>query len=87
MVGLPPASDPPFSVPAGELAFTERVVTGALMGSTQLRRDVPGIISLYKAGRYMLDELVAGTYALERINEALESSMAGEALRNVIVFD
>lgn len=87
MVGLPPASDPPFSVPAGELAFTERVVTGGLMGSTRLREDVPGIIGLYKAGRYMLDELVAGRYPFERINEALESAMAGEALRNVIMFE
>ena len=31
--------------------------------------------------------LVAGRYPLDRINEALESSAAGEALRNVIVFD
>jgi Zn-dependent alcohol dehydrogenase len=86
MVGLPPATDPPFSVPAGELAFTERTVTGGLMGSTRLRTDVPGIIALYKAGRYKLDELVAGTYPFERINEALESSMAGEALRNILTF-
>ena len=40
-----------------------------------------------RAGRYKLDELIAGRYPFDRINEALESSAAGEALRNVIVFE
>ena len=87
MVGIPPGTDPLVSVPGGELAFMEKTLTGGFMGSARLSVDVPGIIGLYKAGRYKLDELVAGRYPLARINEALESSMAGEALRNVIVFD
>ncbi|MBN1630254.1 MAG: Zn-dependent alcohol dehydrogenase [Thermoleophilia bacterium] len=84
MVGLPPVTDPPFTLPAGELSFTEKTVTGAFMGSVCLQVDIPKIIALYKAGRYKLDELIAGRYPLERINEALESSAAGEVLRNVI---
>jgi len=87
MVGLPPASDPPLSLPAGEFAGTEKVVTGGFMGSTCLQVDIPGIIALYKAGRYKLDELISGRYPLDRINEALASSAGGEALRNVIMFD
>jgi len=87
MVGIPPATDPPFSVPAGELALTAKTVTGAYMGSTRLQIDIPAIIALYRAGRYKLDELVSGRYPLERINEALASSTSGEALRNVIVFE
>ena len=86
MVGLPPATDPLFCVPAGELALTERTVTGGFMGSTRLSVDVPAIIALYKAGRFKLDELVAGRYTLDRINEAVESAAGGEALRNVITF-
>ena len=86
MVGLPPTTDPPFAVPAGELTITERTITGGFMGSARLSVDVPGIIALYKAGRYKLDELIAGRYPFDRINEALQSSMAGEALRNVITF-
>ena len=87
MVGIPPATDPPFSVPAGELAMAAKTVTGAYMGSTRLQIDIPAIIALYRAGRYKLDELVSGRYPLERINEALASSASGEALRNVIVFE
>jgi S-(hydroxymethyl)glutathione dehydrogenase / alcohol dehydrogenase len=86
MVGLPPVTEPPFSMPAGELPFTEKTITGAFMGSICLQVDIPKIIALYKAGRYKLDELIAGRYPFDRINEALESSAAGEALRNVIVF-
>lgn len=87
MVGLPPATDPPVALPAGELAFSEKTVTGGFMGSICLQVDIPRIIALYKAGRYKLDELIAERYPFERINEALDSSAAGEALRNVIVFD
>jgi S-(hydroxymethyl)glutathione dehydrogenase/alcohol dehydrogenase len=87
MVGLPPMSDPLLSLSAGELALTEKMLTGAFMGSARLGVDIPRLIDLYKAGRYKLDELIAGRYPLERINEALESSAAGEVLRNVIVFE
>ncbi len=86
MVGLPPATDPLLSLPAAEFALTEKTVTGGFMGSASVQADIPGIIALYKAGRYKLDELVAGRYPLERINEAMASSAGGEALRNVIVF-
>ncbi len=87
MVGLPPATDPLIAVAGGDVALNEKTLTGASMGSTRLAVDVPGIIALYRAGHYKLDELIAGRYPLERINEAIASSAAGEALRNVIVFD
>jgi Zn-dependent alcohol dehydrogenase len=87
MVGLPPATDPMISLPAGEFALTEKTVTGGFMGSICLQVDIPGIIDLYQAGRYKLDELITGRYPFARINEALESSAAGEALRNLLLFD
>jgi S-(hydroxymethyl)glutathione dehydrogenase / alcohol dehydrogenase len=87
MVGLPPAEDAMVTLPAAEFAINEKTVTGGYMGSICLQVDIPALIALYKAGRYKLDELIAGRYPFERINEAMASSMAGEALRNVIVFD
>jgi S-(hydroxymethyl)glutathione dehydrogenase/alcohol dehydrogenase len=86
MVGIPPATDPMLSLPAVEFVLNEKTLTGGFMGSTRLNVDVPGLIALYRAGRYKLDELIAGRYPLDRINEAIESSAAGDALRNVIVF-
>lgn len=66
---------------------TEKTLTGGFMGSIRLSVDIPRLIDLYRAGRYKHDELIAGRYPLDRINQALESSAAGEALRNVIVFE
>lgn len=86
MVGLPPATDPLLAIPSAELALMEKTLTGGFMGSTRLSVDVPGLIGLYRAGRYKLDELIADRYPLERINEAVESATGGAALRNVIVF-
>jgi S-(hydroxymethyl)glutathione dehydrogenase / alcohol dehydrogenase len=68
------------------LAFWGQKVLGSKMGSTRLSVDVPALVDLYKQGRLKLDELITGRYPLERINEAVASVLAGEALRNVIVF-
>ena len=65
----------------------ERMLSGSMMGSTKLQLDVPRYIEIYKAGRLKLDELITGRYPLEQVNEAVESSRSGQALRNVIVFD
>ncbi len=73
------------SFTAGEF-IGEKTLTGSMMGSTRLQLDVPRYVALYKAGRLKLDELITGRYSLEQVNEAIESSKSGEALRNVIVF-
>jgi S-(hydroxymethyl)glutathione dehydrogenase / alcohol dehydrogenase len=64
----------------------ERMLTGSTMGSIKPRVDIPRLVSLYQVGRLKLDELITGRYPLERINEAIESSSKGEALRNIIIF-
>lgn len=67
--------------------ISEKMLTGSMMGSTRLQLDVARYAVLYKAGRLKLDESISGRYSLEQINEAIESSKGGEALRNVIVFE
>jgi len=66
---------------------SEKCFTGSMMGSTRLQLDVPRYVAIYKAGRLKLDELITGRYPLDKINDAVESSKSGEALRNVIVFE
>jgi S-(hydroxymethyl)glutathione dehydrogenase/alcohol dehydrogenase len=87
MVGLPPADDALATFPAADFAINEKTVTGGYMGSICLQDDIPALIALYQAGRYKLEELIAGRYPFDRINEAIASSAAGEALRNVIMFE
>jgi S-(hydroxymethyl)glutathione dehydrogenase/alcohol dehydrogenase len=56
------------------------------MGAVRLRIDIARLIELYKAGRLKLDELVSGHYPFDKINEALQNSEQGDAIRNVIMF-
>lgn len=74
------------AIPMGNTITSEKTVTGSLMGTTRLSVDVPRLVSLYQAGQIKLDELITARYPLARINEAIESTESGAALRNVIVF-
>ncbi len=86
VIGLPPVQDQLCFSPMGIIA-TEKQLTGAFMGSTNLKTDIPKMIDLYKTGQLKLDELVTNRYPLEKINDAIESTISGKPLRNVIVFD
>jgi S-(hydroxymethyl)glutathione dehydrogenase / alcohol dehydrogenase len=63
-----------------------KMMTGSAMGFVRPRVDIARLIDIYKAGRLKLDELISNRYPLEKINEAIASSLEGEALRNVIIF-
>jgi len=83
VVGLPPRGStitiPPF-------LGGEKMITSSGMGTTRLSVEVPKLVTLYKAGRLKLDELITKHYSLEQINEAIDAVVKGQALRNVIVF-
>ena len=66
--------------------MSEKILTGSFMGTTRLSTDVPKLVELYKSGGLKLDELITKRYSLAQINEAVESTIKGEALRNVIMF-
>lgn len=85
IIGLPPIQDQLSFSPMGIIA-SEKQLTGAYMGSTNLKTDIPKLIALYRAGKLKLDELITARYPLEKINDAIESTANGQALRNVIVF-
>ena len=68
-------------------AGDNRTVVGSFMGSTDLQRDIPLLSARYLAGELKLDELITKRWSLDEINEAIESTKAGSARRNVIVFD
>jgi S-(hydroxymethyl)glutathione dehydrogenase / alcohol dehydrogenase len=64
----------------------QRFIMGAGAMAARTAIDIPYIIDLYYKKRFKLDELVSHCYPLERINEAIEETEKGGALRNVIVF-
>jgi S-(hydroxymethyl)glutathione dehydrogenase/alcohol dehydrogenase len=63
-----------------------RMITGCAMGASRIRIDIPRLIELYQVGRLKLDELISKSFSLDQINEAIEDTEKGEALRNIIVF-
>jgi Zn-dependent alcohol dehydrogenase len=69
------------------LASDGQSIIGCRMGSARVQIDVPRMVDFYRQGRLKLDELISGRYPLEQINEAIDSTRRGEALRNVIVFE
>ncbi len=69
------------------IADSSQRILGSKMGSGRLAIDIPNLVDLYAQGRLKLDELVSDTYSLDDINEAIASTKAGSARRNVIVFE
>ena len=67
-----------------EMRASRRVMF-TMMGSSNIIVDIPRYISLYKAGRLKLDELITARYPLDRINEAIEHMASGRALRTLVV--
>ena len=86
IVGVPPANAVVSLPPIYQLVVGEKRIIGSHFGSTRLSVDVLWLVDLYLQGRLKLDEFITARYPLEQINEALASTVKGEALRNVIVF-
>lgn len=86
MVGMPPVGAE-MSVEPVNIAASSQVLRGTKMGDAKLDRDVPKLVTWYEAGELKLDEMVAGTFRLDQINEAIAATKSGAAGRNVIVFD
>jgi S-(hydroxymethyl)glutathione dehydrogenase / alcohol dehydrogenase len=86
LVGIP-RMDVMVSVPAMlGLVLAERTIKGCWYGSSDIRRDVPRLVELYRDGRLRLDELVSRRIDLSEVNEALAAMQAGEVSRSVIVY-
>jgi S-(hydroxymethyl)glutathione dehydrogenase/alcohol dehydrogenase len=86
IIGVPTAGTT-FTFSPFEFLDDEKTLTACYMGSTNMSIDIPRLISLYKTGHLKLDELITGRYSLIQINEAINTFIGGEALRNVIVFE
>lgn len=67
------------------LPVLEKRLIGCWYGGADVRRDLPHLLELYRAGRLKLDELVTRTYRLDEINQAF-SDMAGSLGRGLVVF-
>lgn len=64
----------------------EKRLIGSVYGSGQPQRDIPKLVTLFQEGRLKLRELVARTYPLSGINDALQALEASDGARGVITW-
>lgn len=70
-----------------ELTLFQKDLRGSLFGGGNPRADIPKLLSLYRGGQLMLDELITNTYPLDQINEGYDAMREGRNIRGVLVFD
>jgi len=74
------------SVRTMTLPFEEKTLTGSYFGSCVPRVDFPRMLSLYRAGRLKLEELITRRYGIGEAPQAFADLQAGKNARGVIVF-
>lgn len=77
-------ADVPFS--ARELYASGRHLVGSVFGSTDIRRDFPRTIEMWRAGDLEVESLISDRIELGELARALTDLAAGSALRSVVVF-
>jgi alcohol dehydrogenase len=76
-----------FSIPAVSLTVGEQTLKGSYVGSCVPVRDIPRFAAMMMDGRLPIERLMTHRLALEEINEGFERLAAGDAIRQVVVFD
>lgn len=69
------------------LTAEERVLKGAYVGSCVPARDIPRFAQMMMDGRLPIEKLLTHRLRLDEINAGFERLAAGEAIRQVVVFD
>jgi S-(hydroxymethyl)glutathione dehydrogenase/alcohol dehydrogenase len=86
LVGVP-KMDAMVQIPAFlGLVLQEKTIKGCWYGSSNVQKDVPKLIDLYKKGELKLDELISRTISVDEVNDAFEAMKTGEVARSVIQY-
>ena len=67
------------------LPIMEKRLAGCWYGGADVHRDALRLLSLYRAGKLKLDELLTRTYALDDVNQAFADMTAGMNARGLVV--
>jgi S-(hydroxymethyl)glutathione dehydrogenase/alcohol dehydrogenase len=70
-----------------DLTLMEKQVVGSLFGSSNIRRDIPKLLELYRNGQLDLDGMITRTYKLEDINQGYQDMLDGKNIRGVLVYE
>lgn len=82
-IGLPdPSAEVRLS--AASLVAGGRTMAGSYMGSAVPQRDIPRLLTLWRAGRLPVERLHSSTLTLAEVNVALEALAGAEVVRQVL---
>ncbi len=82
-----PNPDAELTFKAVTLTTEERTLKGSYIGTSVPRRDVPRYIELFRQGRLPVDRLMTHQLGLSDINAGFDRLAAGDAIRQVVMFD
>src|SRR5918999_814640 len=67
--------------------INEKTLKGCFLGTARIERDIPRLLDLAHEGKLELEGLVSRRIRLQELPEAFERLRAGEAARQLVVFD
>jgi len=73
-------------ISAYELFHDDKKLTGSFHGGISLRRDLPMLTALWRAGRLPVEKLMHGEATLDTINEVVAAQKSGAVVRTPILF-
>src|SRR5438477_773663 len=68
------------------IVLQEKTIKGCWYGSSNVQRDVPELIELYRKGDLKRDELISRTISLDQVNDAFDAMKTGEVARSDITY-
>ncbi|HEX4009461.1 MAG TPA: NDMA-dependent alcohol dehydrogenase [Solirubrobacteraceae bacterium] len=87
LTALAPLDANQAEIPLFEVIAWEKRIIGCLFGHASPRSDIPKLLSLYRDGQLMLDELVTRTYTLDQINDGYEDMRTHRNIRGMIRYE
>ena len=66
------------------LTLMQKNLQGTIFGGGNPHFDIPQLLSMYKAGKLNLDDMVTRQYKLEQINDGYKDMLEGRNIRGVI---
>lgn len=85
LVGIPESGVSAVFDPVALASGSCRII-GSKLGDTDIERDIPALIDLYRAGRLKLEDLITDRFPFDAINQAMAKARTGSGLKIVIEF-
>lgn len=87
LTALAPMDPSEVQMPIFEVIAYEKRIIGCLFGHSNPRSDIPRLLSLYREGKLMLDELVTREYTLAQVNDGYEDMRSHRNIRGLIRYE